>query len=223
MEERITREWMGVVPPLFLWAAQAGNSNTNKEDLLFWSAVLIITLLVFFIAQKVVRYGIQSKVRSIHRELGIGPDDLDRMSKSGLLTEEERKKIQEAVARNLMRVTEESARRKVQGKASAEQILSASLREDETGGREPAGKAPPQRKEGSRFSQIQPLPSVKETETPPSPTEGGRQHDALSHEKKGLAKPSAGKPAVDLEALLAKGLITPEEYEQLRENRGKDL
>lgn len=210
-------------------------SDSDYKDLVLWGGILVAAMLVLFVVQKVIRFGIQSKVRSIHREFAIRPDDLDRMAASGFLSDEERKRINEAIVRNLSKESREAVRSHSEAKVSAEALLKVELeRNKQAAKKKGLGSASP----APDVMQSEPAPinagwntgdSTPANSTdglsglndvpgsalppPPDPGQEGRQEDA---------SPS-GPQAVDLEALLLKGLITREEYEELRDNPGREL
>lgn len=196
-----------------LLSAQISISDSDYKHFLFWGVVLVVGMLVLFIVQRVVRYGVQSRISSIHRELGMRPEDLDRMAKSGLLSEEEKKRVQESIARNLSRETQEALRRKAEGKKSAEEILASSLGPDSR----PGGDAVPRTTEAGRTNSSHAVESTREEGRPERPS---REVLPLPRPEKPEARTSRA-PAVDLDSLLARGLITPEEYKRLRES-GED-
>jgi hypothetical protein len=87
---------------VFLWGATTITWE-DFYDLLFWGGALIFGMIALFVIQKAIRFGVQRRVRSIHRQFGIRPDDLQGMVRTGLISDEERKRINEALARNLLR------------------------------------------------------------------------------------------------------------------------
>jgi hypothetical protein len=165
--------------------------------MLLWGGILIFAMLLLVVIQKAIRYVSQSRVRSIHREFGMRKEDLDRMTRTGLLSEEERKKIQQAIVRSLSEESREAISRQLEDKLALQGLPPPNA----STGDPPAG------------------PGEKAAPDPPAPP-GSPPPPAPRHPLPTPRAPSPGRPArrptIDLEALLEKGLITPEEYEQLK-------
>lgn len=178
---------LGILP-----FAAAGQAAVEREirEILVYAAVITGALFVLFIVILVVRYIAERRVRSTYREAGIRHEDLDRMERTGLLSDEERARVREAVARHAREEAEAAlaaraaARKKKTNAGAAEALLAREIPLPET----PSPAARPPRASAP---------------SPPGPPPPG--------------PPPAPRPgALDIEALLERGLITREEYERLR-------
>ncbi len=165
--------------------------------MLLWGGILIFAMLLLVVIQKAIRYVAQTRVRSIHREFGMRKEDLDRMTRTGLLTEEERKRIQQAIVRSLSEESREAISRQLEDKLALQGLLPP----EKPAGEPPAG--PGQSAAAEPPAPPAPPSAPASRQSPPAPR-----------------APSPARPerrtTIDLEALLERGLITPEEYEQLK-------
>jgi hypothetical protein len=152
-----------VVVPLI--AAQGAVGGDDIVEMLYWGGGLVFAMLLLFVLQKAIRHGIESRVRSIHRKTGIDFTDVERMSQTGLLTEEEKARVKKAIAKTYS----------IEARETVEKNMA------------------PEAWQGLEKT---PHPGVP----PAPPRPGGAQT----------------RKTVDLEALLERGLITPEEYERLK-------
>lgn len=164
----------------------------ERNELVLWAVALLVGMIILFFVQKVVRAAIDSKVRGVRWQVGIAPDTLDRMSRTGLLSEEEMKKVRQAIARAQMEEAKSAIEsRQAKEKGAAAKPVKATVAA--VAGAESLD-APPR----------EARPPVAEPARTAAPSAGRS------------SKAPAEKAGIHLEDLLARGLITREEYERLR-------
>lgn len=152
--------------------AQAASARDDILEMLYWGGGLIFAMLLLFVLQKAIRHGIESRVRSIHRQAGIDFNDVERMGRTGLLSEEEKAKVKKAIAKTYSIEARDTVEKNIAPEAWR------------TREKTPAAQS-----------------------SPCSPPEKARGMDQ---------PPLREQKTIDLEALLERGLITPEEYERLK-------
>lgn len=177
-----------------LFAAQAAVAQDDIMEMLYWGGGLIFAMLLLFVLQKAIRHGIESRVRSIHRQAGIDFDDVNRMSQTGLLTEEEKAKVKKAIAKTYSLEARETVERNigdtVYNSLSPAPTAQSSVNAD----------SPEMRRRATEVDAPRQSGAAADGSTRPRPSSAG----------------TAGQKAIDLDTLLERGLITPEEYERLK-------
>jgi len=79
-------------------------------EMLPWALGVFVALVLLFIFWKIWRAVVSNRVRKIQTAAGMQFSDIDRMRKTGGITEEEYKRIRQAMARQTMQAMEEQRR-----------------------------------------------------------------------------------------------------------------
>jgi len=170
----------------------------ERDNLIFWGVILVVAIAVLLIFQKVLRVGFEWRVRGIQRHLAIRPEDLERMERTGLISEEERQRVRHSIARRQMEQARDEVERRT-GPRSASDVL--------------VSPAPAEKTSAVQSARTARLPldarSGKSAEAGRMAAVKGSSPHALE------PSPQRKKAEVNLNDLLACGLITREEYEQL--------
>ncbi|MEQ8818813.1 MAG: hypothetical protein RLY93_01105 [Sumerlaeia bacterium] len=176
---------------------------------------LVVGLVVWFFIQRFVRKRIEAHVRSIE-EHGIEINDLKRMQKTGLLTEDELKLVRQAMARQFLTDQDQTEAKRAGGKAGFDAL--ALLRIE-------AERADRELEERRRQGLSAPPPS-----SGPAPRPGA---DAMPPAAAAPPPPQAEAPPplpaalqpmttlsdIELEDLCNAGLLSPDDMERIQQHR----
>jgi uncharacterized membrane protein len=182
----------------------------DQSDFLFWSFIFFVLLIVLALFIIIMRA--YSKRRLERKEdLVINLDDLSSMKKTGLITDEEMEKARKAVRKYYLQKIEEEKREASQKRdpltpLTPREIAEQALMEKDTGGGEPdSGLLPLAEAESDKYTSLE---SSKEKPSEyPLP-------QAMPDKTKQKSKKE--KPVIDVEDLYAKGIISEDEYRDLR-------
>jgi len=178
-------------------------------ELVFWCFGFLAAILALFIVSKWIKAGVARKVSRLS-VFGMGFDDLEHMKRTGLISEDEIKMVRRRMSERILEAAKED---KIGDKNRflAEQ-LAAQLA---AGGSAPKASDPAVRP--------RPRGPVPPDLIPPqrsSPTDAGAQPRLARDLSKGAIDSTRRKSSddnpVDLDSLHQKGIISDEEYDQLR-------
>jgi uncharacterized membrane protein len=188
-------------------------------EVYLWAASVPVLVVLFFFARLVIRSLVNKRVHSIETFTS-GLLDLDSMRRKGMISEEEYKTMRKRVAeRQLQQLNEQTASRNTM------QVLTAIERNPSL-----AGKLLPEvaqaagtrgAGENRELPSTPPSPEAPLLRKPPPSRADVLPGDPLSDPRfvEQAAPPRGGhrrkRPPLDLDSMLAKGLISKEEYERL--------
>lgn len=184
-------------------SAPAGGGGVEGllQDMVLWGGVFLGAMVILFFVQKILAVLIGRQVKGVLPETAIDTDDVEKMARTGLLSDEEKERVRKAIVRQTLAASQAAVARTAP--MSAEALLLAEAEKQKRA----AGEG------GSEPEAPKPSPVLPAARANPQAAD-------RAQEPTGLAKPARTKPAVDLDALLEKGLITKEEYEQLSRSGG---
>lgn len=179
--------------------------NPQESQLLIWGIIIVVSIVGLVVLMKILGAAARSRIHNTKAE-SMSFDDLGRMQQTGLLTEEEMKRIKQRMAEKML---EQATPRPKESKPGGEAALRSLMLDIEARGKEalaepeaPASPQMPREKPPAEAPAAPPMPSpgASAAETPPPPQ-----------------KTSPEKQMFDLEKLLASGAIDRAEYDRLRD------
>lgn len=221
--------------------------STYLLDIMPWAIGVTVAFLLLFVFLKMWRRIVTKKVRRMGGVSGMQMQDADALKKKGLITPEEHRKIRQAMANREMERMSAQRRDEherdilaqaeinpdaVVGLLTPEELqegrarkAAAKSREVRSAPESPTTQAPARRPARSETpDRTRPLPQA--AKTPPEPAMNmprvvQSRRKAVGPEQGKPAAPSEGQPPAkapgELEVLLEKGAISPEEYQRLKE------
>lgn len=174
--------------------------DSMAYDLAVWGIIVLFMIIGLVLLTKILRSYFGTKVRELKQET-MTFDDLGRMQQTGLLTEEESKKIKQRMAEKLL-----GQQKSPTVELKGEEALKSLLHEIELKGPEAVIEKPKESPATTDHSKT----AFQETPVEATPNPESTQVHGTHSAKK-------AKQLFDLEKLLTSGAIDEAEYQRLKE------
>jgi len=205
--------------------ASAGSPQFDDfVELLVYGIVIGVGIIALFILTLVLRTTIGSRIKNQGIPFGMSAEDIEKLKQKGNLTEEEVKKIRQAMGRKFIErskeveeASREPANAELMLKREEERLKAAGLNREEQPVEEDSASIPePPDENHPKKEPLRPMPSPA-TETPPVESEA-RQPTAAGSLPEHLAG-MVDRSEMELEELHSAGFLTEEDLERIRQAR----
>lgn len=174
-------------------------ADQRFTELFIYAFAFAFLIILLFIISRGLKLGIGSKVKGMDLPFGLGPEDMEKLKKSGQLTEEELKRVKQAMSRQIVeRAKAEEAKRQLPEKAEiALQAAEAELVREAL---------------KSKFQEPPDVPS-----SPPSPAEPAPS--LLTAPLSPALESMRHKSDIEIDELMSAGFLSSEDAAALRRAR----